>query len=725
MANRTLSRYLGGAVPILALAALLLATLFFMSDATENSARFGEKYSVLLVLSALGLVTLLALITWNLVRLLGQVRQRVPGARLTVRMVTMFVVLAVTPVLVVYYFSLQFLHRGIDSWFDVQVEHALDDALSLSRSSLDVRMREVLRQTESIALVLSNLGDETVSLALDDARVTSGASEITLMAADGRIVASSSADTTTLVPESPDEAILLHVRQSDSYVGLDPIGTKGLHIRVVYRVTADGARILQALYPISERMNTLATSVQTSYADYQKLVYLREPLKISFTLTLSLVLLLSLLTAVWAAFFSARRMVAPLGNLVRGTRAVAKGDYDTQLPYAGKDDIGRVVESFNVMTRRLARADEETRRSQRLVEEQRAYLQVVLSNLSSGVLTFDADRRLVTSNTAADQILVVELGAEINVSIDEIADRHPKLEPLMETLAEQLQGTPQDWHSQVTLLQRNVQQVLLCRGTPMDHSGHVVVFDDVTALIQAQRNAAWSEVARRLAHEIKNPLTPIQLSAERLRHKYLGKMPAEESELLDRLTRTIVQQVEAMKSMVNAFSDYARTPKINVRPVSLNELVVDVGELYRGASKVELGLGDDLPNAELDPDRIRQVLHNLIKNAVESCEQHKARVHITTREVTDHGAHLVEVAILDHGSGFPEDILERAFEPYVTTKTKGTGLGLAIVKRIVEEHGGSVHAENHADGAVVKLCFPVFAHRVAKPDDPPPQQEAV
>jgi nitrogen fixation/metabolism regulation signal transduction histidine kinase len=711
MVYRALKKLMSGVTPILVLVALLLTTLSLMGDATENSARFSEIYSLLLILNALGLVTLLALIVWNLVRLIGQVRARVAGARLTVRMVTMFVVLAVTPVLVVYYFSMQFLHRGIDSWFDVQIERALDDALELGRTSLDERMRDLLKQTESMAIIIGGRSDESASLELHDARIASGASELTLMAANGSIIASSSGDTTFLVPESPDEALLLHVRQSQSYAGLDPIGTKGLHIRVVIRVSGDvssaDTRILQALFPVSKRLNSLAESVQGAYADYQRLIYLREPLRFSFTVTLSLVLLLSAFASVWAAFFSANRMVAPLRDLVQGTRAVAEGDYETQLPQAGKDDIGFVVESFNIMTRRLARARDETRNSQQLVEDQRAYLEVVLSSLSSGVLTFDESMCLVTSNAAAEQILGVSLTEQTHSSLALLSTNYPKLAPLTDTLLEQLAGEEIDWRQQVTLIERNSQQVLLCRGTRLERSGHVIVFDDVTALIQAQRDAAWSEVARRLAHEIKNPLTPIQLSAERLRHKYLGNMPAEESELLDRLTRTIVQQVEAMKGMVNAFSDYARTPKINARSVSLNDLVSDVGELYRGANDVDIVLGADLPDVELDPDRVRQVLHNLIKNAVESCEQAKATVNISTALGEEPSGRFVEVCIADHGGGFPPEILERAFEPYVTTKPKGTGLGLAIVKRIVDEHGGSVDAENQGDGAVVRLRFPV------------------
>jgi len=713
-----------GAWPIFALVALLLTSLTLMSDATQGSARFGQLYSLLLISNALGLVILSALIGWHLVRLLGQVRRGVAGARLTARMVAMFVVLAVTPVVVVYYFSLQFLHRGIDSWFDVRIEEALEDSLELSRTALGVRMRELLKQTELLATELSGVPDQNVAARLEDTRRLSGATELTLFSPKGRIIASINADPMAIVPHRPDDGILLQLRQSGNYIGLDPIGDVGLHVRVVVRVpdpvaSAD-SRVLQALYPVTERMNALADSVQGAFAKYRELAYLRKPLKISFTLTLSLVLLLSLLTAVWSAFFSARRMVAPLRDVVQGTQAVAAGDYGTQLPEAGKDELGFLVASFNEMSRELARARDETRQSQRQIEEQRTYLEAVLARLSSGVLTLDQHERLFTFNLAAEEILGVELEAEVGRTLDRIAAGHEHLGGLAEAVRTHLAEPHADWREEVILLGASGRQVLMCRGTPLPVSdnpvpGHVVVFDDVTALIQAQRDAAWSEVARRLAHEIKNPLTPIRLSAERLRQKYLGKLDGADAEGLDRLTRTIVQQVEGMKGMVNAFSAYARPPRMQPERLDLNQLVEDVLALYspdEGTAPVQTALGDDVPEVDADPDRIRQVVHNLVKNAIEASGGARetgdgAGVHVRTRGLHERGTSLVELRVSDSGSGFREDIMERAFEPYATTKGKGSGLGLAIVKKIVEEHGGVVWAENNAGaGASVVVRLP-------------------
>ena len=729
MADRTLKRFATGLGPILAFVLLLLVSLVLMSNATQGSAHFGQLYSVLLVINALGLITLAGLIVWNLVTLLGQVRRGRAGARLTVRMVVIFVILSVTPVLAVYYFSLQFLHRGIDSWFDVRIERALDDALELSRTALDVRMRELLSHTEVVAGDLVDLPDAGVAVGLDDSRRLSGASEFTLIGTNGHIIASSSRDPIAIVPNRPSDSILVQLRQSGNYIGLDPIGDAGLHVRVVVRLpenlSSPEPRILQALYPIAERTRTLADTVQSTYGKYRELSYLRKPLKTSFTLTLSLVLLLSLFAAIWAAFYSARRMVAPLRDLAEGTRAVADGDFETQLPESGENEVGFLVESFNDMTRRLARARDEARRSQQQVEDQRRYLETVLSQLSTGVLTLDDNARLFTSNTAASQILCVRLNDESGKTLTEISEAHPHLQPLERALQARVAGgdpsatQSDDWREEITLLGPGGRQVLMCSSTPLSASGgyfagNVIVFEDVTDLLQAQRNAAWSEVARRLAHEIKNPLTPIQLSAERLRHKYLGKMPADDNSALDRLTRTIVQQVEAMKSMVNAFSDYARAPQIKLRDVDINELITDVVELYRAGNSefvIETILSDDVPLLEADADRLRQILHNLVKNALEASPSDGAtRILIETLFVKEPSRNLIEIRTHDFGRGLPEDMVDDIFDPHVTTKTKGSGLGLAIVKKIVEEHGGVVWAENHAEGgATVIMQFPVIS----------------
>ncbi len=716
----TLKRLTSGPKPILLLFILLLSSLYMMSAATQNSVVFGRLYSLLLAINILALLLLLALIGRHLISLISHYRERAAGSRLTVRLVIMFVILAVTPISVLYYFSLQFLHRGIDSWFDLRVEQALEDALELGRTSLDSRLRELLRQSRLQVETLAQQSDATVRLKIHDMRESSEAVELTLLGLNGRVITSSSIDPSTVVPTLPNNAILLQLRRGLDYAALEPIRDRGLHMRIVMLVTNPDPlgepRLLHALYAVPERLNTLANSVQEAFTRYKELAYLRQPLKYSFTLTLSLVLLLSLLTAVWAAFFSARRLVAPISDLAEGTRAVAAGDYTMRLSMPGRDELGFLVRSFNEMTRKIARARDEASESQRQAEDQRAYLEAVLACLSSGVMTLDDEAVLHTINSAAEKILGLEIGPDPELSLAELQTRYPLLEPLVETITSHLDRTHGAWQAEVVLFGPNGRQVLICRGSPLRGGGnaqgeHVIVFDDVTALIQAQRDAAWGEVARRLAHEIKNPLTPIQLSAERLRHKYLNTMPAEDAEVLDRSTHTIVQQVESMKEMVKAFTDYARPPKLQLVSVDLARLLSEVLDLYQGDQHITIRLRIDqpLPQIEADRGRLRQLLHNLIKNTLEAGEALQPLIlNILIKRTEKDRSSFVEMSFEDNGPGFPEPLMGQLFEPYITNKPKGTGLGLAVVKKIVEEHGGILWAENlEKGGARVTLRLPV------------------
>jgi nitrogen fixation/metabolism regulation signal transduction histidine kinase len=711
MAARSVRRIGFGMLPMLGLFALLLVSLWFMSDATHNSERFGELYSMLLVVNAAGLVILGALVVANIIGLVRQRRMNVPGARMTSRLVIMFVILAVVPVSVVYYFSLQFLQRGIDSWFDVRIEQGLDDALELSRTALDVRLRDVLRLTARMAEEVSEAVPATIPLTLYDLRVRSGAAELTLIGKDGRIVASSSSDLSQIIPDQPPSEVLLLLQNRQNYVGLDPVGDSGLFARALVPVLsarADGeVYTLQALYEISERFSALADGVQKSFANYQELAYLRTPLKFSYSLTLSIVLVLSLLAAIWAAFHSARRLVAPVRDLAEATHAVADGDYSKRLPVASDDELGFLVRSFNDMTRRLDKSRVQANRGKRLIEGQRAYLEAVLANLSSGVISVGSDTVIRAVNRAATQCLGIDIKAYLGKQLDVVAEQHDFLAPFVEAISQHHKSGSQDWQEEISLFGEQGRQVLMCRGavlqTPGQNGGGlVVVFDDVTATIQAQRDAAWGEVARRLAHEIKNPLTPIQLSAERLRRRFLADMPPEDAEIMDRATITIVNQVEAMKKMVNAFSDYARAPQISLEPMDLHQLIREVLDLYRSndvAVEIVEQLEAESSLVDGDAGRLRQLLHNLLKNALEASKgSGHARVCVATRCDSSSGTDQLVLTVTDNGPGFASGIRANLFEPYVSTKPKGSGLGLAIVKKIVEEHSGTISAENLASG---------------------------
>jgi nitrogen fixation/metabolism regulation signal transduction histidine kinase len=711
MATGPIKRTGFGILPMLLLFALLLASLTLMSDATHNSQRFGELYSWLLLINAMGLVVLGALVVANIIWLISQQRKKAAGSKLTTRLVITFVVLSVVPVSIVYYFSLQFLHHGIDSWFDVRIEQALEDALDLSRTALDVRLRDVLRVTESVADEIAESPATTLSLNLYDLRVRSGAAELTLLGSDNRIIASSSIDPTVIVPHQPSNDMLQVVRDGKHYIGLDPVGETGLFARALVPVLSSRqdseVYILQAMFTVSERLSVLAESVQSAFGHYKELAYLRTPLKFSYTLTLSIVLVLSLLAAIWTAFHSARRLVAPVTDMAEATRAIAEGDYSKRLPVASDDELGFLVRSFNDMTRRLAKARDQARKSQQQVEGQRAYLEAVLANLSSGVMSLDADWIIRAVNSAARQNLGVDVKAYLGRALSEVGGDHVFLRPFIDVISRNHRNGKKLWQEEVSLFGVNGRQVLMCRGTSFKgtnsgRDGKVIVFDDVTALIQAQRDAAWGEVARRLAHEIKNPLTPIQLSAERLRRRFIERMNKDDVEVLDRATRTIVNQVEAMKKMVNAFSEYARVPQISLEAVDLNMLVQEVLELYRGGdSRVELitRLDAQHPCIEGDVGRLRQLLHNLIKNSLEAvADNAKACITVTTYAGDESERAYVELVVDDNGPGFPERVLDNIFEPYVSTKPRGSGLGLAIVKKIVEEHGGVIAAESNPEG---------------------------
>jgi nitrogen fixation/metabolism regulation signal transduction histidine kinase len=706
---------------ILLLFAGIMGSLYLMSSATQDSSQLGQLYSWLLLINSLGSFLLFGLVVANIYWLLRQLKQKAAGSLLTARMVFVFILLTLAPASIVFYYSMQFLQQNIDSWFDVRIDRAMDDALELGRSALDERMHALLQQTEQVAWHLENVPESMVAITLSDVYERSDEAELTVFTKKGQVIASSGPSSDRIVPDLPSEAVLLQLRHGKSYAALEPTAGSGMKIRALVLVDGrDENYYFQTVFPVPQRLTELARTVESAYAHYKELNFLRSSLKASFALTLSLVLLLSLLAAIWAAFISIRRIVAPVRRLAAGVRAVAEGDYEKRLPVTSKDELGFLVESFNAMTAKLARARDEAQNSRLEVERQRAYLETVLGNLSSGVMSFDGHLHLQTANHAAGAILHADIAALAGAPLPGLTEKHPHLRDLMEFVGEKL-VREKPWREEIHFNGPLGRQDLFCRGTPLFNAegawqGAVVVFDDVSALIQAQRRAAWGEVAQRLAHEIKNPLTPIQLSAERLKHKLTKSLDEAGAEVLDKSTRTIVQQVEAMKSMVNAFSEYAKPSVIHLQPVDLRRLIEEVVGLYPPSSGLafHLALQRNLPMVSADPVRLRQVLHNMIKNAQEATSSNTAAsMNISARTVHDDGNPAVEIQLRDNGPGIPPDQAERIFDPYVTTKTKGTGLGLAIVKKIIEEHGGSIRLDPvPQEGAAfaIRLPLPGTAH---------------
>jgi PAS domain S-box-containing protein len=713
-----MNRTLRNSASVVALVILLFVSLYSISDATSNSASFGKYYNLLVFFNGIGLVGLMGLIFFNVYRLIVQYRLKTVGSRLTSRMVSAFVILTIIPVSIVYYFSLTFLHRSIDSWFDVGVEQALEDSLKLGRSAVDLRKREALNKTLQIADEIPAVSDELLIVYLNDARMRYNANEITLVGPSGVILGSSSENSAEL-PNALPNIIIGELGQDDHYLKLEIEPDSGIQIRVVVTVSGfspiEQKKTLQTLFPVSDQINELTEGVEQAYEQYRELAVLRDPLKTSFTMALSLVWLLSVLSAIWMAFVSARRLVSPINDLVEGTQAVAAGDYEKQLPFSGDDELGFLTRSFNTMTRKISRARAIADQSQLMEALQKNYLESVLEHISSGVLTIDETGLIKRGNRAAEIIFGLEPNCFFDQTMFQVQKRYPQLLHFFEIIREKM-GQAKDWQEEVIIFAQNGRKVLRVRGTELEHNfqgmrEQVVVFDDLTELIQAQKNSAWSEMARRLAHEIKNPLTPIQLSAERLQRKLAGQVDEGRQEMLDRYTHTIVQQVEAMKAMVNTFTDYARAPGQELVTINLNQMILETLQLYKeNQQKIEIRtkLDKNIPDIQADSVRLRQIIHNLVKNALEAMHT-KGWIRIRTESVEEFGCEYVEMSVEDSGGGIDKGLLETLFEPYVTTKTTGSGLGLAIVKKIIEEHGGQVIAENTAsNGAKITLRLPAM-----------------
>jgi nitrogen fixation/metabolism regulation signal transduction histidine kinase len=694
-------------------AALGAVLLYLLSRASANTAAIGEHYTLLLGLNIALAAILILLIVVQLWRLYRQMRKRVIGSRLTLRLLGAFALMAIIPGVVVYAVSVNFLTRSIESWFNVRVESALEGGLRLGQSTLDFMLADLEEKAEGIVLGLAFQPTSVHLTILNDLRDKANIQDAVLLTPQGRILAFSSSDPSSFLPDLPSIPQLRQARQQ-VYGTIEPIPGKGLYLRVLAPVIMQDligeTRILQLLQPVPKTLSSTAESVQNIYQDYQELSFSREALKEVFALTLTLVLMLAMLSAVAIAFVLSRRLSAPLSVLAEGTRAIARGDYGTMLPAHGKDELGVLVQSFNSMTRQLDEATQAAERNRARVEAARSYLETILGHLSSGVLALDEHEHLRTFNLAASIILGVPLQDYADQPIARLSQQYPMLENFVDGVLVHFQRNDADgWEGQMEIVSSQGKQILLMRGTPLPDgagSGFVVVFDDVTNMVQAQRDAAWGEVARRLAHEIKNPLTPIQLSAERLEHKLATKLGDADADLLRRATETIVNQVGAMKTMVNEFSEYARAPALILAEVDLNVLINDVLALYEPvAVEIHTDLQPKLPAVFGDATMLRQVLHNLLQNAQDAL----AGIAAPMIEIaTEKQGGKVLLTLRDNGIGFPLEILTHAFEPYMTTKPHGTGLGLAIVKKIIEEHKGTIKLENaRQGGACVTVTLPV------------------
>ena len=707
-----LMRIFRRALPVLAVAVLLAAALVLANDAASGASRLGAWYPWLLGASVLALLVLVAIIVQRLLRLRRELRADAPGARLNRRVLAMLIVLALPPVFVVYGFALNFLDATIDTWFNVRMEHAMDDALEIGRVYLDERLQSAQQHSVALAQTLRDASDADLQKRVDAAIDVQGALQLAVFGKDQSVLATASADPQLLTPAYPDSAALLQVQGNGHYAAAEPLGAR-LVLRVVEPLPATAAgseRLLQALFPLPARMQALSTGVEQANFDFQRLKFLRGSLKLTFTLVLTFVLLLSVLFALMLAFGIARRLTAPIGRLAAATRAVGAGRYDTPLPVGSRDELGFLLSSFNQMQRELELSNARLLHSAQETESQRAYLRAVLERLSAGVLGIDRSGTLRTLNRAAESILDLPLTSYIGQHLSVLRRDHPQLAPLFDPILQHAREGMREWREEVVLTTHDKiggeeRRLLLLRGAELGaDSGIVAVFDDLTQLDRAQRDAAWAEVARRLAHEVKNPLTPIQLAAERLRRRFIGRLPADDTDVLDRATHTIVAQVEALKTLVNAFGDYARPPQIEARALDLHALAGEVLDLYENDQRIQLTRRFEAhaPILRADAGRLRQLLHNLMKNALEAIgDARKPHIEVATQDIVENAQKWIELNVADNGPGLPQGFGERWFEPYTSSKQRGTGLGLAVAKKIAEEHGGSIRAENRAGGGAV------------------------
>lgn len=690
-----LGRILGRVIAPLALILLLLVAMYLAADAEGFGARYVGLYPYVFVVAALALALLALAIVQRLWRLRRQLRSGVPGARLTRRLLLLLVLLSLPPLLLVYGFGVRFTVVTVDSWFPANSADALRDALALGQRYIDDRIETASLRTADLA---DDFAPDTTDAELDAALDRSAALQLAILGADGRVRALAAADPAYLAPSPPDDEVRLEVANRGSYSAAETVDG-GMRIRVLQRIDDDA--VLQALFPLPGEAAAQALRVEGAVYAQERALFLRDSLKLAFTLILTFVLLLSLLAAVLVAFGLARRLVAPIARLAVATRQVASGRYDAHLPEGQDDELGFLVQSFNRMTRELDLASARARSSAEETERQRAFLETVLAHLSSGVVVVDGELQLRSSNAAARAVLGLDPDRALGFPLAQLRRMQPHVAGLVDPLLQRLREGGREWRDEVALDIDGERRVLLLRGARLPDAGAVAVFDDTTVIDRARRDAAWAEVARRLAHEIKNPLTPIQLAAERLRRRVLPKLDADDADILDRATHTIVAQVDALKTMVNGFGDYARPPTLQLAPLDLNRIAAEVLDLYEHDGRLFLRreFDADLPRVTADQGRIRQVLHNLVKNAIEAAGGRTlATITLGTRRIEDAGRSYVELSVGDDGPGLPDGFDATWFEPYRSTKARGSGLGLAIVAKIAQEHGGRLDAATRAEG---------------------------
>ena len=719
-----------------------LVLLFLLTQATDNRELYERNYRQLFILNVVVATLLMLVIVWLCLRLMLRLKQGKFGSRLLLKIAATFALVGLLPGLLIYSVSYQFVSRSIESWFDVKVEGALDAGLSLGRATLDSLASDLGQKTRASAAQIIDMPDASVGLSLERLRDQLGADDVILWNTSGQALAGAGNSRFKINPDRPSSVELRQAKAQGwvtSIDGLEEAQTKGnaqARIKALALVPASGLglrvepRVLQVTKAIPPTLVNNALAVEQAYREYQERALGRDGLRSMYIGTLTLSLFLAVFGAVLLAVLLGNQLARPLLMLAQGVRDVAAGDLSPKPALQGRDELGGLTRSFAQMTQQLSEARAAVDRSMGQVSHARANLQTILDNLTAGVIVLDGAGVIQSSNPGATRILRVPLAAWEGRALGEIEGMAEFAQHVQQEfdgfLGERSQHGLDHWQQSfelhATLMSPAVEMVddtrqhitLLARGAVLPNQARLLVFDDISEIVAAQRAQAWGEVARRLAHEIKNPLTPIQLSAERLAMKLDGKLSEPDQVMMNKSVKTIVDQVDAMKRLVNEFRDYARLPVAELHPLDLNALVQDILQLYGNENAlvpVRVELDTDCPAIQGDAQQLRQVVHNLLQNAQDATEGAvPAEVFIATQWVPTSGR--VRLVVRDNGPGFPSKILKRAFEPYVSTKSRGTGLGLAVVKKIADEHGARIDLKNRelsgvVVGAQVSLSFPV------------------
>ena len=723
--------------------AIGLVLLFLLTQSTTNRDLYERNYTQLFVINVVVACMLLLVLVWITYRLIKRLRQKKFGSRLLVKLAAVFALAGFAPGVLIYVVSYQFVTRSIESWFDVKVEGALEAGLNLGRTTLEALSTDLAGKTLAAAVQMTDVADASAALPLERARDAMAADDLMLWGASGRLIAASGKSRYQLNPDLPAQGQFRVARTQRVVTWIDGLddGLAGEHanaqIKALVLVSSSGlgalgeSRYLLAVKELPVSLVRDALAVTQANREYQERALARDGLRRMYIGTLTLSLFMAMFGGVLLAVLLGNQIVRPLLLLADGVREVAAGDLTPKATLRGKDELDGLTRSFADMTQQLSDARQAVQTSMQQVNAARANLQTILDNLTAGVMVLGADGTILSSNPGATRILRLPLAAHEGRMLTDIEGLQTFGASVQQQFEVFMAHSPErnldHWQQSFELGGTGTAQIgrpandtitLIARGAELPGNQRLLVFDDISEIVSAQRSQAWGEVARRLAHEIKNPLTPIQLSAERLEMKLSGKVGAPEQALLTKSVKTIVDQVDAMKRLVNEFRDYARLPAAELKPVDLNALARDVLNLYLNEGMqigVRVELDPDCPNVMGDTQQLRQVLHNLLQNAQDatlSAGRGGDDFAVTLKTQWLPVQQRVRLSVVDCGTGFPDHILKRAFEPYVTTKDKGTGLGLAVVKKIADEHGTRVEISNRVNdgqlcGAQVSLSFAI------------------